>query len=183
MKILLIQAPMGPDRTVAYPLGLANLAQALYHMHEVQILDANCQAEQDINSAIEMYNPDVIGLGLRNIDNSLSLPVYYYFRYFPSFVNKVKKLSPNSILIVGGAGYSVFPREVMKSCPEIDFGVQFEAEEILPLLHSILILLLSPHRLYLLLQFHPYTYNLLLDFVFLFAPQYKVLIFLLLVQP
>jgi radical SAM superfamily enzyme YgiQ (UPF0313 family) len=134
MKVLLIQAPMGSYQSVVYPIGLACLARSLDDKHEVQILDANHQEEKKINSLIKMFNPDVIGIGIRNIDNSLSLPAYFYFSYFLAFVKKIRQLSKNSLLIVGGSGFSIFPREVMQSCPEIDFGVQFEAEETLPLL-------------------------------------------------
>jgi len=134
MKVLLVQSPMGPGRTVAYPIGLACLARSLHPKHNVQLLDANCQEEQEVFAAIEMFEPDVIGLGLRNIDNSLSLPVYFYFDYFREFVKKISRHSQNSILIAGGAGFSIFPKEIMQSCPEIDFGIQFEAEEILPTL-------------------------------------------------
>lgn len=134
MKVLLIQAPLGREHKPVYPLGLACLAGALAGKHQVEILDANCQAEQELQETITGFKPDVIGLGLRNIDNSVSYDPYFYFRHFPPFAAWIRQLSTKSTLVVGGSGFSLFPREVMEACPEIDHGVELEGEETFPAL-------------------------------------------------
>jgi anaerobic magnesium-protoporphyrin IX monomethyl ester cyclase len=134
VRVLLIQAPLGRKQKPVYPLGLAYVADALPDQHEVQILDANLLTQPEIQETIARLRPDLIGLGLRNVDTTQSHDRFSYFRHFPPFVSWMKQLSIKSPLVVGGSGFSLFPREVMEACPEIDFGVELEGEATFPAL-------------------------------------------------
>ena len=132
MKILLIQAPLGRKEKPVYPLGLSCLASAIADKHQVEVLDANVHSPERILEVIARFIPEVIGFGLRNIDTSLSFDSYFYFNHFPPFVRWIVKHSSKSVRVVGGSGFSLFPREVMEACPEIDLGVILEGEETFP---------------------------------------------------
>jgi radical SAM superfamily enzyme YgiQ (UPF0313 family) len=132
MNILLIQAPLGRPETPIYPLGLSCLAAVLEDRHHVEILDANVHSRDRIRERVETLDPDVIGFGVRNIETSQSFDDFRYIDHFPEFVRWVRGLSSRSTFVVGGAGFSVFPFEVMEACPEIDFGVELEGETTFP---------------------------------------------------
>lgn len=134
LKVLLIQSPLGRKETPVYPLGLTYIAEALLGKHQVEIVDANTQSREEIRKTIARFKPEVIGLGLRNIDTASTNDPYFYFEHFPPFVKWIKGLSSESTLVVGGSGFSIFPWEVLRSCPEIDFGINLEGELTFPAL-------------------------------------------------
>jgi 5-methoxybenzimidazole methyltransferase len=134
MKVLLIQAPLGRTQKLVYPLGLAYLAAAVAPRHTVRILDASGQPAGELREAIRDFGPDVIGLGLRNIDTTQSHDRYFYFQHFPPFVTWLSRLAPRSTLVVGGTGFTLFPREVLQACPEIACGIEREGEVSFPAL-------------------------------------------------
>ena len=77
MKILLIatnQADRYMDRMVVRPLpiGLAYLAAHVDETrHDLEVLDLmfSSDAVSDVGEAVERFDPDVVGLSIRNLDN------------------------------------------------------------------------------------------------------------------
>jgi len=116
-----------------FPLGLAYMASALEN-HEVVCFDANVAKDpfRGLTEIVARSKPEVVGLSLRNIDTCQS---YDEFSYWPSFVKTVKHLReccPDAVLVVGGAGFSLFAKEIMKQLPELDFGIYLEGEKSFP---------------------------------------------------
>ena len=71
MKVLLISANTLRDPYPVYPLGLDYVAGAIAENHQVQIVDMNSLGEcGSLEAVIQEFSPDVIGLSLRNIDNT-----------------------------------------------------------------------------------------------------------------
>lgn len=132
MNVLLIQAPLGRDQVPVYPIGLSYLAAALGDRHEVEILDANVCSRDQIGKTLERFDPEVIGFGLRNIESSQSFDHYRYFDHFPPFVRWIKSQAESATMIVGGSGFSVFPEQVMVACPDLELGIELEAEATFP---------------------------------------------------
>ncbi len=134
MKILLVQSFLGGFQPVVYPLGLTYLTAALSG-HEVHILDLNVVDEpyQELPRRIGELAPDLIGLSLRNIDNQMRLDFSYFYRdHFQRELKIIRRAAPATTLVAGGAGFSLFPREIMAENPELDFGVYLEGEETFP---------------------------------------------------
>ena len=134
MKILLCSQFLGglepvADTKISFPLGLACIASML-HEHEVYIFDSNLANNplEELRRTIEKVNPDIIGVSLRNIDGQLSFNVCSYYEHFVSMIKVIKEVSPLSKLVVGGSGFSIFYKEIMKRNPEIDFGVVSNGE-------------------------------------------------------
>lgn len=136
MNVLLVQSSVGPDKEIAFPLGLAYLAASLPE-HNVRMLDLNSVASSEIalQDTIDDFHPDVIGLSFRNTDDQNREKFTYYYRdYFKAEVRLIKQFSPKSYLVVGGSAFSLFPDGIMENNPLIDFGVYLEAEESFPAL-------------------------------------------------
>ncbi len=71
MKILLISANQLTAPYPVYPLGLDYVAQAILQEHIVEIADMNhVGGYEALEKTIEDFKPDIIGLSLRNVDNT-----------------------------------------------------------------------------------------------------------------
>ncbi|THB67725.1 MAG: radical SAM protein [Desulfovibrio sp.] len=88
---------------------------------------------------LERTNPDVIGLGLRNIDTTMACEEYgdhpgpgFQTLFFPpkvrAMVAALKELAPDIPIIAGGCGFSVAPAELLEYLG-VEFGVVGEGEE------------------------------------------------------
>jgi radical SAM superfamily enzyme YgiQ (UPF0313 family) len=134
MRILLIQSYLGRREPPVAPLGLASLAAHL-QKHQVKIVDPNVARNPlaDTIALVEDYQPDIIGLSLRNIDTTNFRDPFLYYEFFHPYVQAIKRSAPGAIFIVGGSAFSLFPQQIMQSMPEIDFGFHLEAELTLPL--------------------------------------------------
>jgi anaerobic magnesium-protoporphyrin IX monomethyl ester cyclase len=134
MRVLLLQSPLGRPYRHVYPYGLCCLASALREKHEIKIVDPNVVPDptNHIRNLLAEFQPHVIGVSLRNIDTVRNNVPWLFHLPFKSLLGELKRLSPETPLIVGGAGFSLFPGELMRMCPEIDFGVYLEGEECFP---------------------------------------------------
>ncbi len=140
MRVLMIQALSveEPSREKVYPIGIVSLAGRLLEAgHQVDIIDMNIQADPfgALKEKLLDFSPGVVALSLRNVDplgnktNSLIPP-------FAVTLRLISAISPPARIIVGGAGFSLFPRRLMQEFGEIHFGIIGEAENSLPALVS-----------------------------------------------
>ncbi|MHB8836942.1 MAG: B12-binding domain-containing radical SAM protein [Candidatus Methylomirabilia bacterium] len=118
------------------PVGLCQLAAALDPRWRVRIFDPNAGGA-DLAAVVEQFAPDYVGLGIRNVDDVV-------MEEGVSFVNDVRERYAKPLrrltrapLILGGAGFSIFPQEWLEEC-EADYGVVGEGEAALPALLSAL---------------------------------------------
>lgn len=133
MRILFVQSYLGKNTRAIYPIGLVWVASCLTG-HTVRILDLNrCDVPFDeLTSALSEFQPDVVGVSLRNIDNHNRVNTSYFYEEFRRVVKQVKEVAPTVHLVAGGAAFSMYIREIMERDPAIDFGVFLEGEETLP---------------------------------------------------
>lgn len=134
MKIALLPSYLGSNRPepVCFPIGLAYIASTLRE-HELLCWDPNVVDNPllMLSRILERFEPDLVGVSLRNIDSvvsSVRAPPRSYYEPFLSTIRIVKETVPSSKLVVGGTGFSIFYREIMRKNPEIDFGVVSEGE-------------------------------------------------------
>lgn len=136
MRVLLIQSWTGPKGgEPVFPLGLAYVGTALSVCgHEARIVDANVMDDLDagLRRAIEAHRPECIGLSLRNIDNQNRADLEYAYLFFRETLRRTARWAGDIPLVVGGAGFSMFPEEVMRHNPELTAGCHLEAEESFP---------------------------------------------------
>lgn len=135
MKILLVQAYLGRKEITGpiYPLGLAYLAGVLKD-HDVRMLDMNVEDDPDnaLSAALSDMRPDVVGLSLRNIDTTLLVDRFLYFKTIAPTARLIKKIAPYAKAVIGGAAFSMYAQKIMERVPELDIGVYKEAEESFP---------------------------------------------------
>jgi putative variant cofactor biosynthesis B12-binding/radical SAM domain protein 1 len=149
MKILFIQALSmeGIDIERVYPIGIVVLASQVKRLtdHQLKLFDMNMAADPygDLMTQLRDFNPDVVGVSLRNID-PLGNKTTSLIPPFAVTLSLIRSLCPAVKILAGGTGFSLFPQRIMSEFTEIDFGIVGEAENnIVPLLEQ----LDSPPRL------------------------------------
>jgi radical SAM superfamily enzyme YgiQ (UPF0313 family) len=133
MKVMLIQAYLGRKELPVFPLGLAMLA-AVLPGHDVKIYDPNVSDEpyNDLRTSLAQFQPEVVGISLRNIDNQQGIDFFYYFETMEPTLKIIREICPKCSVAIGGAGYSMFAEKIMQRLDKVDFGVYLEGEESFP---------------------------------------------------
>lgn len=119
------------------PLALDYLADALHGSgFEVDILDL-CFAP-DVAAAVKSYfaahSPVAVGVTFRNTDDTYMASQESFLPLLKSIIDTIKA-ETGSPIILGGAGFSVAPEEILGYCG-LDLGLWGEGEYALPLLLS-----------------------------------------------
>lgn len=126
-----------------YPFGLDLIARYLrQHGHRVTIEypflpDPN--VETNTINILKKIDPDIIGLGIRNLDTCLSCEPYgdypgkdfrafYFLPQIRHIVDLVKTHSPGTVLIAGGGGFTISPGAILRYL-DLEYGVTGEGEE------------------------------------------------------
>ncbi len=130
MKILLLQSYLGRKEPAVFPLGLSYLASYLSG-HEVSAIDPNVESEpfDAIRKKLSDFKPEVIAISLRNIDTTVYKDRFYYYKALSATLKIIKQIVPGAYIVIGGAAFSLYAKEIMNRNPEIDFGVYLEGEE------------------------------------------------------
>ena len=132
MRVLLCQSHLGVRsfEPLVFPLGLSYLASRVKDKHELRCWDPNVSKNPAIElpEVISEFNPEVVGVSLRNIDSVFSFNRKSYYPPFVSTINSVRKSAPTCKLVVGGTGFSIFAEEILRNNPEIDYGIVSEGE-------------------------------------------------------
>lgn len=113
----------------AMPLGLACVAEATKRAgHEVIMLDLMFRADvsSTLKDAISETQPECIGISVRNIDDQCSESPQFLIEKVKQVVTVCRTLSASPI-VLGGAGYSMFPESALAYL-EADYGVAGEGE-------------------------------------------------------
>lgn len=138
MRVLFIQA-LSMDEAIServYPIGIVSLATHIENKgYQVELLDMNIMSDPfgALKEKIVSFKPEVVAVSLRNIDplaNKTSSLI-------PNFIVTVRmaaRLLPKAWIIVGGTGFSLFPKQLMLEIPEIHYGIVGEAEASFPAL-------------------------------------------------
>jgi radical SAM superfamily enzyme YgiQ (UPF0313 family) len=113
------------------PVGLASVVAALAPKHSVEVLDFMFLDDPlgRLRRVVADFRPEVVAISVRNIDNQASREPISYFPEIKDLVAQLRSLTPAPI-ILGGAGFSVMPREFMDYVAP-DFGLAGEGEEAL----------------------------------------------------
>jgi radical SAM superfamily enzyme YgiQ (UPF0313 family) len=131
MKILLISVNRERIPFPVFPLGLAYIARALSEEgHRIEVMDL-CFSQEisvDLNNTLHHFQPELIGISLRNLDN-LTYPTSISYLKEVEEVIRICRRSSSSPLVIGGSGYSLAPEELLQHL-NVDFGMVGEGEEV-----------------------------------------------------
>ncbi|MGA1236221.1 MAG: lipid biosynthesis B12-binding/radical SAM protein [Limisphaerales bacterium] len=113
-----------------YPLGAAQVAASLRRGgHDVRLVDYNLGVP-DLGVLVGEFEPHLIGISLRNIDDALIQRREVFFEELEALCSDLHGLS-SAPVVLGGSGFSIYP-EVLLERSGADYGIQGEGE--IPLL-------------------------------------------------
>ena len=136
MRVLLISANRLQEPYPVYPMGLDYVAAALAGDHEVNTIDLNQFADdQNLIDQIASFAPDVVGISLRNIDNTDTTDPRGFMGEYVDLVRIVRGHT-DAILVLGGSGFTIFPEQILDFL-EADYGVVGEGERMALLLEAL----------------------------------------------
>ncbi|MFG6447801.1 B12-binding domain-containing radical SAM protein [Roseateles sp. BYS180W] len=130
MRVLLISTNKIRVPRPALPIGLAYISAALKEAgHEVQMLDLLWEARElkAVLEALHTHKPDVVGVGVRNLDNLTFIDPVFFGPMTHKIVQCVRKHSSATVLL-GGTGFSVEPQS-MFDYARPDYGIAGEGED------------------------------------------------------
>ncbi len=131
MRVLLLAANDVTEPYPVFPLGMACLAGALERAgHEVRQLDALSGGNAEAAAAIASFDPEVLGISLRNIDNTDSFTSHAHWsldklHHLVTFL-RARSSAP---IVLGGAGFSLAPEAILEYSGA-DYGIVGEGEEL-----------------------------------------------------
>jgi hypothetical protein len=126
-----------------YPFGLDLIADCLrQHGHRVSLdypFVPDPELETNLRNILDETRPDIIGLGIRNLDTCLSCEPYgdyvgndfrtfYFLPDIKRIAEFIRAHSPNAPIIAGGGGFTISPQAVLNHLG-IEYGVTGEGEE------------------------------------------------------
>jgi radical SAM superfamily enzyme YgiQ (UPF0313 family) len=119
-----------PDAVI--PLGLLYVMAATADRHECLLVDL-CFEDRPFETLARRlgeFDPDVVALGMRNIQNADYSGVGHSLDHYREVVAGIRAVT-NAPIVLGGSGFSVMPRELMHHLRP-DYGVSGEGERALP---------------------------------------------------
>lgn len=136
MKVLLVSANTLTEPYPVYPLGLDYVAAAIADRHEVQIADLNTfNGHEPLLEIIGMFPADIIGISLRNIDNTDTTDPKGFINAQRELIKTIRSHS-SALIVLGGSGFTIFPKEIMNAL-EADYGIIGEGERLAQLLDAL----------------------------------------------
>ncbi|MGD8740345.1 MAG: cobalamin-dependent protein, partial [Desulfobacterales bacterium] len=115
MRVLFISANREDINMPTLPMGLGCVAAATQKAnHDVLFVDLLTTGDIRplIAKTIDEFAPQVIGISVRNIDDQVMKSTRFMLDQAKEVVSLCKKLS-NAPLVLGGAGYSMFPQSAL----------------------------------------------------------------------
>jgi radical SAM superfamily enzyme YgiQ (UPF0313 family) len=111
------------------PLGLASvIAQIDESRHEIRVLDLMFkeEPEKEVAAALSDFQPDLIAISIRNIDNQCSLHPEYYLPEAKELIQLCRRQG-NATIVIGGPAFTVSPAAAFEYL-QPDFGIVGEGE-------------------------------------------------------
>lgn len=122
-RVLLVSTNRERQPYPVVPNGMACVASALDAAgHTVRFLDL-CFSRNPVATASRVareFSPNVIGVSVRNIDNSDAIALRHYTPEAREIFATLRKAAPDAMIIAGGAAFGVAPESLFR-----DFGVDY----------------------------------------------------------
>ncbi|MCO6414447.1 MAG: cobalamin-dependent protein [Thiogranum sp.] len=129
MRVLLVSANRERIPDPIFPLGLAYVGAAARQAgHEVRVADL-CFGRaplQALTGQVRRFQPDVVGLSLRNVDNAAYPRTVDYLDQHRAVVDVLRGLTTAPV-VLGGSGFSIIPQAYMQAL-DGDWGIAGEGE-------------------------------------------------------
>jgi radical SAM superfamily enzyme YgiQ (UPF0313 family) len=125
-RVLLISVNQYDFPNPVFPLGLAYVDTALRRAgHQTRLVDLNLESAPLPAIATE-FQPDLVGLSLRNIDDTLIRNRQTFFEVLTGTCRELRRATTAPV-VLGGSGFSIFPERLLV-LSGADFGIHGEGE-------------------------------------------------------
>lgn len=132
MKVLLIGANIASTPYYVYPLGLSMVATALRRSgHVVTQFDflRNDMSLEALVNELRSFEPGIIGISMRNIDNVNLMNEQRYIDAVKNIVKNIRDVT-NSPVVLGGSAFSIMPETILNEVGA-DYGIIGEGESLM----------------------------------------------------
>ena len=129
MRVLLVSANREHLPDPIFPLGLAYIAAAVSkagYVIDVADLCFGRHPLDELRAQVARFQPNVIGLSLRNVDNAAYPLTVDYLALHREVVDALHAAS-NAPVVLGGSGFSILPEAYMHEL-DGDWGIAGEGE-------------------------------------------------------
>ena len=131
MRVVIFSGSREIVHVMVPPLGEAYLASYLLSKgHDVKLIDLTLSqdSKRDIEKIINDFNPQVIGISIRNVDSTTYPGNLFFYLPVKNIIQYIKKIAdPEIKIILGGPGFSIFSEEILKDLNH-NIGVVGEGE-------------------------------------------------------
>src|SRR3982751_410140 len=129
-RVLLVSTNRERQPYPVVPNGLACVASALDAAgHNVRFLDL-CFARAPVSRAravARAFRPDIIGVSIRNIDNSDAIALRHYTPEARTVLQALRQAAPAAKVVAGGAAFGVAPEALFRDLG-VDYAVAGDGE-------------------------------------------------------
>src|SRR5256885_4929969 len=128
MRVLLVSANREVLPSPVVPIGPLAVAGSVRDAHQVRLLDLCFEDDPQaaVKSAIESFDPEVVGVGLRNLHTNAYDGMERLIADYAELLRWLRETTDAPIAL-GGAAYSLQP-ETLLSRLGADFGIVGEGE-------------------------------------------------------
>ena len=128
MRVLFISLNSSRLLMPTFPLGLASLVASLGPGHPFKAIDFMFEPDprQKVMAGLEEFQPEIIALSLRNIDNQDSCFPEFFFPEVHEFCRWLRTHTQAPV-VLGGSAFSICPQELLDYL-EADMGIVGEGE-------------------------------------------------------
>src|SRR6478672_3569200 len=129
-RVLLVSTNRERQPYPVVPNGLACVASALEAAgNNVRFLDL-CFARDPVRRARDTaraFRPDIIGVSIRNIDNSDAIALRHYTPEARAILQALREAAPDAKIVAGGAAFGVAPEALFRDLG-VDYAVAGDGE-------------------------------------------------------
>lgn len=128
-KLLLVSANRFTVPYPVYPLGISYIKTCLNESLpslQISLFDFMTGSFDDYKKTLSEFNPDYVGISLRNIDDVNIYRKESFISHYRQIISVTRELI-NSVIITGGSGFSIYPA-LLFDYLQPDFGIYGEGE-------------------------------------------------------
>lgn len=133
MKVLVVNTNRCANPIAVVPMGACAVAEAAEAAgHTVRFVDLMFSREpgRALQDAVRAFDPDVVGLSVRNIDNYAMLAPRFFLDDLRGHVDRVRAAT-RAPIVLGGAALGVMPEEILRLAG-VGVAVTGEGETVFP---------------------------------------------------
>jgi hypothetical protein len=115
-KVLLISGNRCTNPDPVFPLGLAHLNSALRRAGHHTLWADSLASGESMESVLIRYQPDIVGISVRNIDDALIRKTETFFDDLSCLGAMIRQKTTCPVVVVAAAGSAFFPGNYW-NCP------------------------------------------------------------------